>query len=339
MNAVVKGLVGNNQTRAYVLPKAILALAALSATVFGQTGPAAILTVDIENLVFYDQDTSDATKFATDPNIVPSKAHSTFVPQMFLADIVAVNGKPAKGTWTGRSTLLFSSATPTPGVAIADSPGSNILDSVFEIQQQDGTPIGTIMAIGWGGTPPPPGAPTSCLASNFTIIGGTGAFLGVRGQGAQCGNTINPRTASMVEDPSNRRINGGGKRRYIYHLLPMARPEIVNVWHADFSPVTGAKPAQAGEVLIASARGLGPTRPGVDPGVPFPSDKLQVVNSPIDITASGQPVEVLTQIGWPGQENLYRLDFRMPKVAGPATVVLQLSAAWIGGLGFNIPVQ
>jgi len=118
----------------------------------------------------------------------------------------------------------------------------------------------------------------------------------------------------------------------------MERPEIINVWHSDFTPVNAAKPARADEVLIVSARGLGPTRPGVDPGAPFPLDSIQIVNSPIEMTVDGQPVDVLTQVGWPGQENLYRMDFRMPKITG-ATAAVQVSAAWIGGPAFSIPIQ
>ena len=90
----------------------------------------------------------------------------------------------------------------------------------------------------------------------------------------------------------------------------MTTPEIVNVWHSDFTPVNAAKPARADELLIASVRGLGPTRPGVDPGLPFPSNPPQIANSPVEMTAGGQPVELINQIGWPGEQNLYRLDFR-----------------------------
>jgi uncharacterized protein (TIGR03437 family) len=118
----------------------------------------------------------------------------------------------------------------------------------------------------------------------------------------------------------------------------MERPEIVNVWHSDFTPVTAAKPARADEILILSARGLGPTRPGVDPGAPFPASPPQLVNSPIEMTAGGQPVELINQIGWPGEQNLYRVDFRMPKTSG-STAALQMSAAWIGGPAVSIPVQ
>ena len=112
-----------------------------------------------------------------------------------------------------------------------------------------------------------------------------------------------------------------------------------NVWHADFSLVTATNPARAGEILIASVRGLGPTLPGVDPGAPFPASPVQTVNSPIEMTAGGQSVEVINRIGWPGQQNLYRLDFRMPKIDASATAPLQVTAAWIASSAFSIPVQ
>jgi len=51
-----------------------------------------------------------------------------------------------------------------------------------------------------------------------------------------------------------------------------------------------------------------------------------------------KPVELINQIGWPGEQNLYRLDFRMPKTSG-STAPLQLAAAWISGPTFTIPVQ
>ena len=78
---------------------------AFSGTVPGQTAPTAILAVDLENIAIYRQDTADATKYATNPNIVTPPAIRNFVPVIRLADIVAVNGKPAKGTWTVRGTL------------------------------------------------------------------------------------------------------------------------------------------------------------------------------------------------------------------------------------------
>jgi hypothetical protein len=315
-----------------------LSVSALSVMGFGQTAPPVILAVDIENVVIYQQDSGDAAKFATDSGIVTPPAIRNFAPVIWIADVVGVNGKLAKGTWTVRGTLLSRGTTLSPGDAISDSGASFFFDWVFDVRQADGTQVGTIMATGWGGASKPPGAPSNFLQANVTITGGTGAFFGARGVGGLGGATDTGRIASMSEDPAYRRINGGGARRYLFYLVPMERPEIVNVWHSDFTPVTAAKPARADEILILSARGLGPTRPGVDPGVPFPANPPQVVNSPIEMTAGGQPVELINQIGWPGEQNLYRLDFRMPKTSG-STAPLQLAAAWISGTAFTIPVQ
>ena len=305
---------------------------------FGQSAPPAILTVDIENVDIYQQDSGDSPRFASVPNIVPSASIRNFVPVIWIADVVAVNGKPAKGTWTVRGTQLSRAVVPTPGTAIADSAAVFFFDWVFDVRLADGTQVGTIMASGWGGAPKPPGSLSTILQANMTVTGGTGAFLGVRGQGGQGGATDPGRVASMMEDPANRRINGGGARRYVFHLLPMAVPEIVEVLHSDFTPVTNSNPARAQETLIVSARGLGPTRPGVGPGVPFPLDPLQGVNSPVEVTVDGSAVETINAIGWPTQQNLYRIDFRMPSSAGSLAAV-QLTAAWIAGPPVTIPVR
>jgi len=195
------------------------------------------------------------------------------------------------------------------------------------------------MGSGLGGLgPPPPGAPLSATASNFAVTGGTGAFLGVRGEVEFVRLPADAPGVSVVEDPAQRRANGGGSQKFVIHLIPMSTPEILNVWHSDFTPVTAAKPARSGEVLIAAARGLGPTRPGVDPGSPFPSNAPQIVNSPIEMTLGGQPVEIVDQLGWLGELNLYRLDFRIPN-SSDSNGTLQIAVAWIRGRAFKIPMR
>jgi hypothetical protein len=61
------------------------------------------------------------------------------------------------------------------------------------------------MSFGLDAGPPPPGAPSYPVDTrgNYTIYGGTGAFLGARGelvQRAQSLETNPPRAASMAED-------------------------------------------------------------------------------------------------------------------------------------------
>jgi uncharacterized protein (TIGR03437 family) len=155
------------------------------------------------------------------------------------------------------------------------------------------------------------------------------------------------RVASPTEDPANRRLNGGGKVRVVFNLYPKYRPSVditangPAVFHSDFSPVTVARPARAGEVLIVRARTLGPTRPDLlPPGTrPFIADPPEIVNSPVDVTMSGKTAEVLNQIGWPGTTDRYRIDFRIPSGLAPGTATIQLTAAWIPGPTVDIPVQ
>jgi hypothetical protein len=62
---------------------------------------------------------------------------------------------------------------PTPGLAIADVERSGAGTRTFEILKQDGTPIGTIIAEGFGVGSAPPGAPLSVTQAYNAILGGT----------------------------------------------------------------------------------------------------------------------------------------------------------------------
>ena len=123
--------------------------------------------------------------------------------------------------------------------------------------------------------------------------------------------------------------------QWVLSVIPMSWPQILTtasgpaVFHSDFSPVTAAKPAKAGEVLIVEATGLGPTVPGVDPGQPFPTDSLFQVNSPLEVTVNGRPAEVINNTGWPGFVDTYRIDFRVPDGMTAGMASIQITAAWI----------
>src|SRR5579863_2561509 len=169
-------------------PLVLAALAAgpLCQSFFAQPAPqppTTVLKIQITNFVNYFNDTTDYTKLAKDPNQT-TLAGSTpnFAQSIDVADIVSVNGEPAKGVFTERRTQYKRTVTPTAGSFIADSVSSAIQDRFFEILKTDGTPIGNIMVTGMGGAVPAPGMPTVIADGNFTIIGGTGAYMGVRGQ-------------------------------------------------------------------------------------------------------------------------------------------------------------
>ena len=271
---------------------------ALCAAVFSQfslaqVAPPVILQIDLTNNVSYFQDTSDISKYATEPNVTPLTASlRNFHRVEGIADIVAVNGQPMKGTYANAAAAIVLRTAPTPGQAISDMVRQAITVTTFEILKSDGTSIGTIVASGLFAGDAPPGSPTAAAGGNFVITGGTGAFLGARGQlavAAAAPGVVTQRNASITEDPGNRRRNGGGTMRWIAHLIPMARPEVTMlptgpaITHSsDFSLVTASKPAAQGEILSLFATGLGPAVPGVDPGKPFPASPLAVVNSPVE---------------------------------------------------------
>ena len=143
-----------------------------------------ILQIDLANYVLYLEDTSDPSKFATDPNVTTQARLTKLLPGHKLADIVAVNGQRGEGEFRKRRVAMALRTAPTPGQAIADTRADmRSAVATFEILKSDGTPIGTIFASGLAGGAAPPGSPLLRReANNLVITGGTGAFLGARGQ-------------------------------------------------------------------------------------------------------------------------------------------------------------
>jgi hypothetical protein len=188
-----------------------------------QTLPPTILQIDVDNSVQYVEDSFDVSKFATNPNITPATLVPAFANVTAISDIVAVNGQPARGTFSYFYRRLNLTTASASGQAIADTTRQNLINQVYEIQSADGTSIGTIMCQGLGGTgAPPPGAPSTQVQGNLTITGGTGMFAGVRGScgGGTAPNPVTTRVASIVEDPSFRRKNGGGRNRQVLSINP-----------------------------------------------------------------------------------------------------------------------
>ena len=338
-----------SRTRKTLFAIAFCALGSWNAARAQGTPSPVILQIDVENLVNYVDDISDPSKLATAGGVTTASTPLNFYSGLVLGDIVAVNGQSAKGAFVGRSRQINLRPAPTPGQAVSDVTRTVAADQFFEILKSDGTPIGTIMVSGLAGTgPAPPGAPLAVTQANNAIVGGTGAFLGARGQSGQAvtAQTVANRVASMSEDPANRRRAGGGKSRLLLTIIPMFVPQIVvtaagpAVVHAsDFATVTAAKPAKAGETLSLFATGLGPTQPGVDPGQPFPSTPPLAVNSPVQVTVNGNPAQVLAAVSYPGSVDGYQVNFQVPPETVPGMATIQVSAAWIPGPAVSIPVQ
>lgn len=305
------------------------------------------LLVDVENWVEYLGDTDEVMKHGTDPNRTTPRLPNTFFPGNLIGDIVGVNGQPAKGLVIHNARAIGASPTAAPGRAIADVTRGSNRQQYFEILMADGTQVGTIFAVGMQGGAVPPGTPSSMTtAANFAIIGGTGAFMGARGQVGQAAQTVVARVASAQEDPSRRRIHGGGRIRFALTFYPMNYPAVLTsngaaaIAHAsDFAIVSAAKPAAAGEILALYASGLGPTRPSTDWWIPFPASPVSIVNSPVEVLVNGAKAEVLGAVGYPGAIDGYQVNFRVPADVAKGNATIVVTSAWSQSAPVSIPIQ
>jgi hypothetical protein len=309
-----------------------------------------IVTFEMENATLYVYD-CPFPEVGSNPNNLGRPLITTGIYSgLGIADIVSVNGNPTKGTAYQRFSAAFlSSPNPAPGRPIADGARAGIAPWDLDFLNPDGTQIGTIHIDGFIGGNGPPGAPKDMpVGGGYAVTGGSGAFFGVRGYFQTTPNITPERVTSACEDPSLRRAYAGtlGKRKGVLYLVPLSQPQIgttpngAAVVHAnDFSLVTASKPAAAAEILSLFATGLGPTRPGVDPGQPFPASPLQAVNSPVEVIVNGKPAEVLAAVGYPGAVGGYQVNFRVPTDAPKGNATIQLKAAWVAGPSVNVPIQ
>jgi len=201
----------------------VLGIAFASSACLAQVKPTTV-QVDVANFVLYNYDTFDPNQFGTNP-AATNVMMKTYNYHISIGDIVAVNGEPSKGTLLCTHTMFVLSPAAVVGStrAIADTSRSMIDDCSLEVLRSDGTPVGTIFIHGLFGGAPAPKAPAVVARSNMIVTGGTGAFLGVRGQAGQTGPWT-PRVASVTEDPANRRVNGGGVESIVLQLFPMFPP-------------------------------------------------------------------------------------------------------------------
>jgi len=302
--------------------------------------------VDLENFLVYVNDVGDPRKLATSQKATfatPQGWAWAFQQSVILADVVAVSGQPAKGLFVARETRLNSSPDLVPGRVLADISRVGIYDFAIDLLQASGEPVGTLVGILLGGGSPPPGAPAAFRAGNYVITGGSGAYLGARGQAATSTYAAMAppgRDASMTEDPAFRRVNGGGYRaRLAVQLGSVPLPEVAAAYHADFSPVIPGRPARRGEALILAVKGLGPTRPALEPGQTFTQNSIPEVTSPVQVTVADTPAEVGNRVGWPGTRDTYRLDVTLPSSISPGTVPMKVTVAWLTGSAFGIALQ
>jgi uncharacterized protein (TIGR03437 family) len=314
--------------------KRLFMLASLASTAILAQAPEepVALTIEVENHVNYRGSVFDAARIGRDPGPTVSGPQIPFVDGIHVGDIVAVNGKPAKGIWSSIFTHTTPyRAAPQPGQFIADVDGAATFFCTWQIYSPDGTFLGMIRDSGAG--------------QGHTITGALAGFFGTIGAHAPMATT-GTRVATTAEDPANRRNLGGGRASTTIYLYPRVRPAVQvtahgpAVFHSDFSAVTASNPARPGETLIVAATGLGPVKPNLEPpgAVEFSASPVQEVNAPVTVMLNGRELPATNKIGWPGQKVLYRVDFQVPSDAVPGTSTLQLIATWIPGPSVTIPI-
>lgn len=302
----------------------------LPALAMCQVSPEITTNIQLENFVFYMDQHGDATKIGTLPGPVPTDPQLGFALRRYaiIADIVSVGGKPAAGTFFAQGTVI--------GAINADFARNQMHPMTLEIMTPDRAQVGALYGFWMGAGASAPGAPGG--GGVLAVLGGTGAYVGVRGQGANVAAS-NLRVASMQEDPARRRINGGGRMTMGIHLSGTVLPNIISASHSDFTPVTTDKPARAGQVLTLQVKAGWPVQPSLAAGQDFPQDTLSPVSIPIEALVNDGPAEVINAIGWPGSRDQYRVDIRVPSGVGPGTARLQLNGAYLPGVTFNLPLQ
>jgi uncharacterized protein (TIGR03437 family) len=93
--------------------------------------------------------------------------------------------------------------------------------------------------------------------------------------------------------------------------------------NADFSLVSAANPARAGDIVLVYATGLGTTTPAMPTGALAPATAV-ANTAPVTATVGGQDADVIYSIAAPGYVGLYQVAVRIPSgVSGNVPVVLQ----------------
>lgn len=316
---------------------------------WGQVTDPTVLVIDTANTVEYIDDLGDPAKYGLSSTVLTPASPGGFPYIAIVGDIVAVNNQPVKGTLVGSIMAFGASPTAAPGRAIADITRASLRNIVFEFLKTDGSQIGSITVVGFNGGTAPPGAPAIQNGGSYTIVGGSGAFLGARGAGGSGAAPNGARAArqtSMAEDTASRRANGGGNARFVLQLIASNRPKVIDtasgpaVTHSnDFTVVTEASPAAPGEALSLFVTGLGATRPSREAGLAFGTSPLSVVASPVEVTIGGKPCTVISAVGYPGATDGYQVNVRLPGDVPAGAHDLQISSAWVAGPAVKVSVK
>jgi len=311
------------------------------------------IQIDIYDTVAYVSD-------VTYDQLMTNLARTLSAPKMStnvtaMGDIRKVAGKDATGLYVNVAFPIFTTPSPSPvnGFSISDTTRIAAVGQCFDIYTGGGNAIGSIFAWGFAFGAAVPGAPLAAGGGSIALIGGTGAYLGIRGQmyttkdTSPVGDNPSVRFASAGENPALRRVNKGGVTKFVLQIFPTFSPDAVtledgspSVFHIyDESQVTRSNPAAAGEIVSVLVKNMGPTNPPLDFGTPFSRSPVNTVNSPVDVQVNGAPADVTFAAGHPGSANVYDLEFRIPKGTASGRAMVQIFVGYIGGVQFPVYVE
>jgi uncharacterized protein (TIGR03437 family) len=121
--------------------------------------------------------------------------------------------------------------------------------------------------------------------------------------------------------------NGAGVS-YAVNVAPVApaiffSPVAAVLKNANYSLVSGANPAKAGDVILIYATGLGQTSPDMTTGTLLPVGMI-AQTAPVSVTIGGKPATVVYSIAAPQFAGLYQVAVTVPAgVPGSVPVVIQ----------------
>ena len=213
-------------------------------------GPTTELVIDIENVVLYASDLSDTTKFARNANITPSislGSSPTQTPNFMLTtnigDIVRVNGQPAKGLFASRARGMVRRLAPLQD---ARSPMCDEQPCV-RTSSRSSSSMGPYrlhhdLWIQWSRL-----LRLASLRAKAEIgqswVEPEHSLARADRRKRRAAGTSQAGAASMAEDPAFRRMNGGGTRRFVLHIIPTRRRShrpLAPGWHWS-TPATSCR--------------------------------------------------------------------------------------------------
>jgi len=100
------------------------------------------VTIETRNVVLYVGDIFDPSKLALLTSPVTPLATRAFTENITVADVVSVNGRPAKGVWQSRGFAMGFSPTAAPGFGIADAAEGGPGECKWAIFTPEGNLIG-----------------------------------------------------------------------------------------------------------------------------------------------------------------------------------------------------